>query len=593
MAKGQPVSPLMLDEALASQDERFVDLLRNFHDPKRVATIADRWARDHRPWAREKIISYLSLPLDVPGHEPLIKRLFKYAESQKDDALIARFLRVFDRLIRRVRKQRYRYDWKTRQSWSEDFLYTPVNRVVAPSERSFLMRFGPNAGKELKVQMPGRSGILFSNKTRLHLRRRAWRYFRRIGFQDPKRYLPAITRALVLYEDDDLAAGENIIDSWGLMHACFGESDIIEFTPSLTRVVSGKKFADLSAAPVFPELWQARDAIEPLFVLVGSAKSRLVRVFAMQLLRRWHQNALDGVAIERLITLLDHPDSEVQQFAAELFSNSPSLGTLPVETWLRLLGTKNITALELIVTAMEKHVAPERLNLAQLVTLACARPVPVARLAMRYLSGRTVSTADDREIFANLSAAQCESVGAEIARFALGILGMPEHYDPDQVVRFFDSMLVGMRQAAWEWLVPTASGWNDPRLWSRLIESPYDDIRLRLVQALQHRAAMPGADATAHAALWGSVLLGIHRGGRTKLMALRQISDAIRNNPEDAERLIPVLAVAIRSVRLPEARGGLAAIVSAIDARPQLEGVVARYLPELKLNVPGAKAGVA
>jgi hypothetical protein len=46
---------------------------------------------------------------------------------------------------------------------------------------------------------------------------------------------------------------------------------------------------------------------------------------------------------------------------------------------------------------------------------------------------------------------------------------------------------------------------------------------------------------------------------------------------------VPALAVAIRSVRLPEARGGLAAIVSAVDARPDLEPFVAQLLPELKI----------
>jgi hypothetical protein len=49
--------------------------------------------------------------------------------------------------------------------------------------------------------------------------------------------------------------------------------------------------------------------------------------------------------------------------------------------------------------------------------------------------------------------------------------------------------------------------------------------------------------------------------------------------------------VAIRSVRFPEARGGLSAVVRAVDARPELEPLVSRYLPELKLN--GQKAGAA
>lgn len=565
----------MLDEAFATQDERFVDLIRSFHDPKRLATFADRWAKDHRPWARVQIVEYLGRRWNAGSHETVVKRLFKYFESQKNDEMMGLFLSRLDRSVRRQRQTKHRYDWRSRQSWSEQSLVAPRDQM--PHKTSNVW--------------PGRE--MFNYRTRYYLRRRAWRYFRRMGFQDPTRYIPAISRALLHYQDDDLAVGENILDSWGLMHALFGKSELIEFTPSLTRLRDGKKLADLVAEPAFPQLWQNREAIEPLFSLIGEGKSRLARVCGMQMLRRWHQQALDSVAIERLIGLLDHSDPEVQRFAAELFAASPSLGTLPVETWLRLLGTSNLAALTLIVEAMEKHVAGERLTLAQLVSVACDRPVPVVRLALRYLKGRNISSDEDRATLARLSAAECDVAGGEIASFALGILGSAEHYDADQIIRFFDSTLLRMRRASWEWLTPTSAGWNDSRLWSRLIESPYDDVRLSLVEALKHRVAIPGSDATAHASLWSAVLLGIHRGGRTKLIAMGQISRAIREHPEETERLLPVLAVAIRSVRLPEARVGLSAIVSAVDARPELEAVVSRYLPELKLNLSSTTAGAA
>ena len=75
--------------------------------------------------------------------------------------------------------------------------------------------------------------------------------------------------------------------------------------------------------------------------------------------------------------------------------------------------------------------------------------------------------------------------------------------------------------------------------------------------------------------VWTTVLLGVHRGGRAKLTALRQISQAIADEPDRAERLMPVLTVAIRSVRPPEARAGLSAILSAVAARPELEAMLA------------------
>ncbi len=87
--------------------------------------------------------------------------------------------------------------------------------------------------------------------------------------------------------------------------------------------------------------------------------------------------------------------------------------------------------------------------------------------------------------------------------------------------------------------------------------------------------------------MWSSVLLGIHRGGRKKLIALRQISRAAVDDPAQAEVLLPVLAVAIRSVRPPEARAGLAAVVTLVEARPELAEQVALRLPELQLQPDG------
>jgi len=43
-----------------------------------------------------------------------------------------------------------------------------------------------------------------------------------------------------------------------------------------------------------------------------------------------------------------------------------------------------------------------------------------------------------------------------------------------------------------------------------------------------------------------------------------------------------VLAVAIRSVRGPEARAGLAAVASIVEALPQVGETVRRLLPEMK-----------
>jgi hypothetical protein len=263
---------------------------------------------------------------------------------------------------------------------------------------------------------------------------------------------------------------------------------------------------------------------------------------------------------------------------------------------------------------MERHVTSDRLTLEQMVELTLAAPVPVARLGLRFLQTRKIETAAERGTISRLSNARSAGVAGEITTWALSILGAPENYDVDAVSRFFDSLLQPAREAAWAWLVgatpaspgvrparegdagvaPTgagasvSAGYHDPALWSRLIETPYDDLRFNVVKELQRRATLPGTSIQQITLVWTTVLLNIHRGGRFKLAALRQISRAIVDDPAHAEPLLPVLAVAIRSVRMPEVRTGLSAIVTAVEIHPPLADAVARHLPEMQLSAEAA-----
>jgi hypothetical protein len=82
------------------------------------------------------------------------------------------------------------------------------------------------------------------------------------------------------------------------------------------------------------------------------------------------------------------------------------------------------------------------------------------------------------------------------------------------------------------------------------------------------------------------VLLGVHRGGRQKLKAVREIADAVAATPESAAQLLPVLGVAVRSVRGPEMRAGLGAVMSLLARRPELGDAVRARLPELQFQKP-------
>lgn len=589
MATGDRAAYLLAEEYLAAGDERFLAQLRTLHDPKRLVPIIEKWKRDHRPWARRQIIDYLRA-LDIAGHEPVVKRLFKHAEEKQDDVLMAHFMCAFDGLIRRKRRRKYHYDWQTRQSWDEEALMTPRRRGVAAIAPGATL----SGGERRQQKNPP---TLFSRHTQHYLRRRAWRYFRSIAFNQRGRraesdYTAAVSIALRLYTNADLAAGENLLDSWGLIHAMFGGSDVLEFGSAFVNPRPGRGLSELTAAPKYEQLWKAPSAIKPLLTLVADAASRPVRVWATQLVRAYHLKNLTAIDVALLLLLLDHADEEVQQLGAELLENATTLDRLSIADWLRLLQTRNMTALESVVRAMRKNIAPDRLELEQLIDIATAEPVPVARLGLEFLQARNIAAADDRNALTRLADAKSMGVGGEIAKWALGILGTREQYDVKLVSPFFDSANFAIRVAAFAWLTPESAGHDDPALYSRLLETPYDDVRFALVADLKSRAALAGAGGASLVPLWSSVLLGIHRGGRSKLIALRQISDAVARDPQNAAALMPVLAVAIRSVRPPEARTGLSAIVGAVERSPALADDVARFLPELQLPV-GADWGEA
>lgn len=577
MAEVPAASFLLIDELFAAGDPRFLPALRNYHDPASFATFAARWLRDPRPWAREQLFSYLDQPLSAVNHNSLVKRLFKGAEAAKDDELMAAFAVAFDRLVRRVRR------------WA-DALRSPIDRVhLVPASRLW----NPQTQAVIEVgpyHVVGKH--LFSYRTRYYLRRRVWRYFRRMGHQQPQCYVPAIVAMLARYRDEDLAAGENVLDSWSLMHACFAKHPAVSFLTHRAVLAAGTALADLRAAPDHPKLWQDPAAGRPLFSLVTAAQSHLVRFWAVQLLRESHLESLRGLTLADLSPLLAHVDEQVQLFGAELLESATGLQDVPFEQWLVLLQTKSLATLEAVASAMRRNLDPAKLTLFDAARLACQAPAPVARLGLYFLQQQPIETPQARQALTNLADAKSVALGQEIAAWALSILGRPEHYDVNQVTRFFDSLLLEIREGARAWLTPASAGWNDPALWSRLIESPYDDLRLKLIAILEERTK---SAAAAHrevrevlspadlAPLWMSTLLNIHRGGRNKLTALRQISGAIKDHPEAAERLLPVLAVAIRSVRAPEARAGLASIVSAVAERPELQQSLERVLPEMKI----------
>ncbi len=593
-------SMLLVEECFSRQSEGFLDALRLVTYPKVLAAFADRWKKDARPWARAQLFAYLEQPLDCPGHQPLVKRLFKDAEERKDDELMAAFLVAFDTLVRRVRRSRWRWDRATRSSVEDEILGTPRDVLPLQVVNTY---FDKKTGVRVTAGKTGasvRGGKVFSHRTRQYLRRRAWRYFRWMAYARPEAYTAAILPALRRYRDADLEKGENILDSWALLQICFYGGDVIEFHSRHHRVREGRSLADLRAAPRFPEAWDKPEAARAVLRLVTAAQSTLARCWAMDLFRGLKARAEVAISCDDILAMLDHADERVQQFGAELFDAQGGNERLPVADWLRLLRTQNLTALATLCAAFERHVSGERLTLDQCLDLATARPVPVARLGFKLLQGRTLSAAGtEAALLARLADARCEAVASEIAAWALARLGADESYAMDGVSRFFDSVVRATRDAAWGWLTTrkpdgkpvAAKAYGDPVLWSRLAETPFEDLRLRIVDHLALRLeTSPETGADQLAPVWCAVLLGVHRGGRQKLKAVRELADAIAREPEKAASLLPVLAVAVRSVRGPEMRAGLAAVLGLVARRPELAAAVRERLPELVFGEVGEVA---
>ena len=214
---------LLAEEYFANENDLFLETLRQVGQPKALAAFTDRWRKDPRPWARQQILAYLTEPLNCPGHQPVVKRLFKQAEENQDHELMTAFLVAFDRHVRRVVRTRRHWDMNTRAVVEEEKLVTP--RDVIPLRSTYSAR-NPMTGETMSVAMRAPAGArLFKHRTRYYLRRRAWRYFRRLGHRDPAAYRQAISIALAAFEDADLERGENILYSWGWMHACFGKHE--------------------------------------------------------------------------------------------------------------------------------------------------------------------------------------------------------------------------------------------------------------------------------------------------------------------------------------------------------------------------------
>jgi hypothetical protein len=553
-------SLLLLEEYFAAGAPQFLDELLKVHAAKKLGPFAERWFKDPRPWARGQLHAYLDRPFNTPGHEPLVKRLFKQAEAAGDDASMARFLAAFDRGVRR--KKTKRYDASSRQI--EEVPKTP--RVTIPRENFGWHLLHPETR-------------LFSVHTRRYLQRRAWRYFRRLGARDPKRYRAAILEALPLYRDEDVDDGIHFLDNWGLVHVLFHHSDVVWARPHGWFVRGGRALRELKPAPAFPAAWDADLVLATLL----AARARPVRRAAMAMLKA-RPELLEKLPFGRVLEMLEHGDAEVQALGVEALEKAQGLESAPLDLWIRLLEGRNLAVLEAVCGMMGRVVHPDRLSTEQLLRFACGPLGPVARFGLEGLRARTLPPAG----WTALAGVRAASVAKDAVALARERMGAAPDFDPEGLLAFLDAPLRETREAAWAWFSDEKRARHRLDLWAKLVENPYDDVRLSIVRHLEQFASIDTALRVLLArapleTVWATVLLNIHRGSRAKRLAARQVAEAIERDPARAPQLLPLLAVAARSIRAPEFRAGLAAIVRTAVRRPEVAESVAKHFPELQL----------
>jgi hypothetical protein len=543
-------SLLLLDEYFASGDSRFRSELLSVNAPKKLAPFAEKWIRDPRAWARQALRDFLlDRSFERPLFKPLVKRLFKLAEAAGDDRIMAWFMVAGDCSIRRTEAKRY--NWQAR-----DF-------------DGYLKRSFP----------PRDDGEAFTVHTRHYLRRRTWRYFRRLGFRDPKRYLSAVMEALLLYRDADIDTGVHLLDNWGLTHVLFHNSPILSAKTNGWILLPGAAMRELKPTPAFATQWDA----ESIFTLLGKAQARPLRRTARAMLKA-RPALLEKVPFERVFEILDHPDEELQAFGLELLSSAAGLESAPLDAWTKLLESKNLEVLDAVCALMSKLVSPQLFSTEQLFAFATAPLGPVAKLGLGWLKTRDLAPAD----LLRLAQTRSRTAAADAVALARERMSGRPDFTPDWLLAFLDATTLEVRTAAWTWFSEEKRARHRLDLWAKLVESPYDDIRLSIVGHLEKFAEIDTALRVLLArapleTVWATVLLNIHRGNRAKRLAAGQIAAAIERDPARAPQLLPLLAVAARSIRAPEFRAGLAAVVRTATRRPEVADQITRHFPELKL----------
>lgn len=563
----------LVHDLLAVGDLTAVAVLRRIHDADALGHFAAEWYHHPNPAARRVLLAYLDQPLNAPRHEALVKRLFKLAEATGDDEVMGRFLVLFDRSTRRTRQARHEYQ---RTGPPKQVGYVAVQGTPEmPRNDSYFDRQDEDDRKRWSTHR------LFTNATRAYLRRRAWRYFRQLGKTQPERYFAAVQAVLPVYRDGDLGDGLALLDNWGLVHILFHDSSALLSLPSGWTLRAEHTLAELKPAPIFAALWHK--SAEPLLRLLAVAQARPIRQWAIHLLEQKHAKSLAKLPLATWVDWLMHPSGEMVRFALGQIEGRQALAEVGTLRWLQVVEQAGPELHGTLIGLALAQCVPAEVPVERAVALANRGTEALARFGLALL--QKLPPERNPAALAQVANAEHPQVRAELVRWAVGALRTVPAVEPSWIVTWLDSRHAEVRAAGWEWLLAEPRARDEVGVWRQLLESPYDEVRGQLIAHLETQAAAgwrEQLDPVGLRTVWASVLLNVARGGKAKPTVLRQLLARLRTQPAEANVLVPVIAVAVRSLRGPEFRAGLVTIVQLLEEQPSVADVVREVFPELK-----------
>lgn len=597
------------DTYFRNADDQFFSLWMTERSPEVLLPFLATWVDDNRPWARDQLMQYVLRVPESSAHRLVLKRLFKRCEYGRDHQILGCFLVTLDRMLRRQLTG-------CRLPDGDDRLRLPSRRRV----QQRLRRGKTECSGDSPVlsigdtKDPSADGPLYSNRTALYLRRRVWRYFRRLSFDDPSAYLHTITESLKRYEDRDFHDGENLLDNWSLMHACYFHSGLLEFSAVHVNLNQGSTLNDLRAAPWKSALWMTPEALPLLIDLIESAGSALVRIWAMELFTQRTADC-ESTGAGLLARFLSNADRRVRRFAMFLLRNNRVLNTFGSVEWILLLNASERRCQPVICDVMMKSLMPAKFTTGQLVELTRNPGDEISRIGFSMLSERQKAQPMTVEELVSLSRVCCESQSGMVTQWTLirlesHLSDMDDQSAADHLINFFESSLMSVRTSAMDRLDdPTCVAHRNTKLWCRLLATPHDDLRIRLVSFLhrqtenrslsvnrrnRHQSAGSGDQLYSRfqseageslIRFWCTVLVDAKFGVRVHRQALSEVCEYLGRHPDAADLVMPAIASMVRSSRIEERRAGLAAVAGLNAGTSQFTPAMTRCIPDIVWEV--------